>query len=147
MAARYRPEHRNGIKSLSLFGAFCTVLRACLFAVFDPLQIERAAHNVVANTGQVFDTAAAHEHNGVLLQVVTFTTDVRNNFVTVGEANLGYFTQGRVRFLGGGGVHTGAHAATLRAVFKRGAFTAGATDCARLAQKLTNCWHDLYASF
>src|SRR5690625_1902477 len=75
-----------------------------------------------------------------------FTTDIRNDFVTVGQAYLGDLTQGGVWFFGSCGVHTSTHTTSLRAIFKRGAFTAGATDCAGLAQELANCWHDLYAS-
>src|SRR5690625_144230 len=147
MAAHYRPDHRNGTKESSLLGAFCTILGACLLAVLDALKVKRTTHNVVANTGQVLDTTTAHEHDGVFLKVVAFTTDVRNDFVAVGQTHLGDFAQGRVGLFGSRGVHAGAYTAALRAVFKRGAFAAGATDCARLAQKLTDSWHDLYASF
>src|SRR5690606_12786775 len=95
---------------------------------------------------QVLYTTAAHEHDRVFLQVVAFATDVRNDFVAVGEAHLGDLAQRGVRLLGGGGVHTGADTATLRAVFERGALAAFACDFARLAHELTNGWHDLYAS-
>jgi hypothetical protein len=56
----------------------------------------------------------------VLLQVVAFAADVRDDFVTVGQAHLGHLAQRRVRLLRGGGVHARANAATLRAVRQRG---------------------------
>src|SRR5690606_34574761 len=119
------------------------VLRARLLAVLDALEVERTAHDVVAHTGQVLDTAAAHQHHRVLLQVVAFAADVRNDFVAVGQAHLGDLTQGGVRLLRGGGVHAGAHAAALRAVFERGALALDDADFARLAHELANGRHDL----
>src|SRR5690606_39055294 len=103
-------------------------------------------NDVIAHTGKVFHTAASNEDDGVLLQVVAFTADVRNNFVAVGETHLCNLTQGGVWLLGSSGIHTSAHAATLRAVLERGALAAFARDFARLAHELANGWHDLYAS-
>jgi hypothetical protein len=47
------------------------------------LKVERTTNDVVTNTWKVWHTATTNEHNGVFLEVVTFTTDVRPNFVTV----------------------------------------------------------------
>src|SRR6185437_8672974 len=46
------------------------VLGAPLLAIADAGAVERAAHRVIAHTGQVLDAAAADQHHGVLLQVV-----------------------------------------------------------------------------
>src|SRR5579871_5164996 len=46
------------------------VLGATLLAVADASAIERAAHGVIAHTGQVLDAAAADQHHRVLLQIV-----------------------------------------------------------------------------
>jgi hypothetical protein len=51
----------------------------------------------------------------VFLEIVALARDVGVHFLTVGEAHTGYFTHCRVRLLGGSGVHTHTHAATLRA--------------------------------
>src|SRR5690554_3096242 len=127
-------------------GTLGTVLGTGLLAVLDTLEVERAAHDVVTHTGQVLHTAAANEHDRVLLQVVAFTADVRNDFVAVGETNFGNLTQSGVRLLGGGGVHASAYTATLRAVLERGALAAFACDFTRFTRELANGWHDLYAS-
>src|SRR5690606_36383907 len=127
-------------------GALCTVLGARQLAVFHALQIERTTDDVIANTRKILHTAAAHQHDRVLLQVVAFTADIRNNFETVGQAHFGDFTQCRVRLFGSGGVHAGADTTALRAVFGRGALAAFAADFARLAHELTNGWHGLYVS-
>src|SRR5690606_7317295 len=133
-------------KNLGFFRAFCTVLGTRLLAVFNTLQVERTANDVVTNTRQVFDTTTAHKNDRVFLQVVAFTADVRNDFETVGKTYLGDFTQSRVRFFRGCGVHACANTTTLRAVFERGALAVLAGDFARLAHELANGWHDLYAS-
>src|SRR5918994_1261457 len=58
--------------------------------------------------------AAAHEHDGVLLQVVALARDVRRDLHRVGEAHAGDLAQSRVRLLRRGRVHARAHAAPLR---------------------------------
>jgi hypothetical protein len=49
---------------------------------------------VVTYTWKVLHTTTADKHDGVLLEVVTFTRDVGDNFYLVGEAHLGYLTKG-----------------------------------------------------
>src|SRR5690606_18324815 len=81
------------------------------------------------------------QNHRVFLQVVAFAADVRNHFVTVGQANLGNITQSRVRLLRGGGVDAGANTTTLRAVLKSRALAFDLADFARLAHELTDGWH------
>src|SRR3546814_12295339 len=63
------------------------------------LSIQRAAHGVVTHTRKVFYTTATDQHYAVLLQVVTFTADVRGDFIAIGQTNTAHFTQCGVRFL------------------------------------------------
>ena len=53
-----------------LLRLLCSVQGTTLLAILHTLGIEGATNDVVTNTRQILDTAAAHEHNGVLLQVV-----------------------------------------------------------------------------
>src|SRR5579862_4914963 len=85
-------ENRSG-----LLRALRAVLGTRLLAVFHALQVERTAHDVVANTGQVLDTTAANQHDAVFLEVVAFAADVGNDFETVGQAHLGDLAQSGVR--------------------------------------------------
>ena len=78
---------------LTRLGSLGAVLGAGLAAAIDALGIESAADDVVTDTGQVLDTAAANHNDGVLLQVVTDTGNVGGHFVTVGEADTGDLTQ------------------------------------------------------
>jgi hypothetical protein len=49
---------------------------------------------VVANAGEILYTAAADEHDRVLLQVVTDARDVGGDLDAVGEANAGDLAEG-----------------------------------------------------
>src|SRR3954451_16135852 len=91
-----------------------SVLGAGLLAIRHPGGVERAADDLVADARQVLDAAAAHEHDGVLLQVVALARDVDRNLHLVGQAHAGHLAQSRVRLLGRGGVDARADPATLR---------------------------------
>ena len=94
--------------------ALGAVFRAALLAVGGAGGIERTADDVVANAREIFHTAAAHEHDRVLLQVMADAGDVRRHFLAVGQAHARDFAERRVRLLGGDGLHLSADAATLR---------------------------------
>src|SRR3954451_1251634 len=91
-----------------------SVLGAGLLAIRHPGGVERAADDLVADARQVLDAAAAHEHDGVLLQVVALARDVDRDLHLVGQAHAGHLAQSRVRLLGRGGVDARADPATLR---------------------------------
>src|SRR3546814_20059352 len=82
------------------------------------LSIQRAAHGVVTHTRKVFYKTATDQHYAVLLQVVTFTADVRGDSIAIGQTHTAHFTQCGVRFIRRGGVTTNAPATTLRAVLQ-----------------------------
>src|SRR3990170_1650879 len=63
----------RGISALLLLGA---VTAAGLLAVLHALGVERAADDLVADTGEVLHTTATHQHHRVLLQVVSDARDV-----------------------------------------------------------------------
>src|SRR5690349_8065782 len=73
-----------------------TVAAAGLLTVLHALGVQRAAHDLVADTGQVLHAAPADEHDRVLLEVVADTGDVRRDLDAAGEANARDLTQRRV---------------------------------------------------
>jgi len=79
------------------FWPFRAVFRTALFAVLHALRVERTADDVVADAGQIFDAAAADEHDRVLLKIVADAWDVRGHFDAVCETNACHFAQRRVR--------------------------------------------------
>src|SRR5689334_10098269 len=127
--------------SSSRLGLLGAVFGTALLAILDAGSVERAAHGVVANARQVLDATAADEHDRVLLQVVAFAADVRNDLVPVGQAHFGDLAKRRVRLLRGRGVHAGAHAAALRAVGERGRRALVGFRAARLAHQLVDRCH------
>jgi hypothetical protein len=63
---------------------------------------------------QILHTTPADQYDGVLLEIMTLTRDISDDFHLVGQAHLGYLTQCGVGLFRGGGVHAGANATTLR---------------------------------
>src|SRR5882672_1757710 len=104
---------RHGSIPRLFLRALGAVLGSALLAIADAGAVERAANRVVAHTRQVLDAAAADEHHGVLLQVVSLATDVAGDFVAVGEAHTRDLAQGRIRLLGRGGVYAGTDPSLL----------------------------------
>src|SRR5215469_17510574 len=98
---------------------------ACLLAVADTLRVQRAADDLVADTGQVADAAAAYQHDRVLLQVVSYAWDVGRDLDLAGEPDSGHLPQRGVRLLGRGGIDARAHPAALRAALQRRSLVLG----------------------
>src|SRR6188508_452272 len=94
------------------------VTAAGLLAVADTLGVQRTANDLVADAREVFDAAATHEHDRVLLQVVADARDVRRYLDLAAELHTSDLAQRRVRLLGGGCVHARAYAAALRAALQ-----------------------------
>src|SRR3954454_18716147 len=102
---------RRGMKSLLLLDA---VHGTALLAVGHAGGVQRAAHDLVAHARQVLDAATAHEHYGVLLQVVALARDVGRDFDGAGDPHTCDLAQRRVRLLRRGRVDARADAAALR---------------------------------
>src|SRR5438477_6049308 len=95
------------------------VLRTSLLAIGDAGGIERAAHNVIAHSRQIFHAAAADKHDGVLLQVVAHARNVRRHLNAVGQAHARHFAQRRIRLLRRLRVNPGAYPALLGTLTQR----------------------------
>src|SRR5438067_6067570 len=136
------PEPVRGLLSRGLLGALGAVLRAGLPAVLDPLRIEHAAEHVVADAGQIAHTAAADQHDAVLLEVVALAGNVADHFALVGQADLGHLPERRVRLLRGRRINTGADSALLRVLLHRRDLRLGLLRFATLADQLVNRRHE-----
>src|SRR5947209_3134422 len=75
--------------------------------------VERAADDVVLDRRQVGDATTAHEHDGVLLQVVADPRDVRGDFHLIGEADSRDLPERGIRLLRGHGADDRADATLL----------------------------------
>src|SRR6476469_5885909 len=122
----------RGISALLLLGA---VAAASLLAVLHALGVERAADDLVANAGKVLHTAATHEHDRVLLEVVALARDVGRDLHAAGEADAGNLAQRGVRLLRRVGVDAGAHTAALGRALQRWCLRLGGLRLATLADQ------------
>src|SRR2546425_814942 len=96
------------------------VLRPSLLAVFHARGVQRPAHDVIAHARQILHAAAAHEHDGVLLQVVADAGNVGRHFNRIRQPHARHFPQRRIWFLRRLCVHANAHTPLLRAARERG---------------------------
>lgn len=89
-----------GISSLGLFSA---IFGPAAATGFNTAGIEHTADDVVTDAGQIANSAAADEHNGVFLKIMINAGDVGCDFLSIGEAHTGDFPESGVGFLGGHG--------------------------------------------
>src|SRR3954452_11506474 len=101
------------LRGMSALLLLRTVTAAGPLAVLHTLGVERAADDLVADTGEVLHPAAADEHDRVLLEVVAHARDVRRDLDTARQAHASDLAEGGVRLLRGGGVDAGADTASL----------------------------------
>src|SRR6266478_10224 len=100
-------------------GPLRSVLRSSLLTVLHARGVQRSAHDVIPHSRQILHAATAHQHDGVLLQVVADAGNISRHFNRIRQANARHFAQRRVRFLRGLRVHTNAHPPLFRAARQR----------------------------
>src|SRR5215210_5809766 len=138
MIGRFGAGPLRGMSALLLLRA---VTAAGLLAVLDTLGVERAADDLVADTGKVLHPAAADEHDRVLLEVVTDARDVRRDLDATAQAHAGDLAKGGVRLLRGGGVDAGANSASLGRTLQGRRLVLRHLVLAALADQLLNGGH------
>src|SRR3954453_10859331 len=137
-SGRFGAGPLRGISALLLLRA---VPAASLLAVLHALSVERAADDLVADTGEVLHPASADEHDRVLLEVVTDARDVRRDLDAARQAHAGDLAEGGVRLLRGGGVDAGADATALRRSLQGRRLVLRHLVLAALADQLVNSGH------
>jgi len=85
-----------------------------LLAALDALKIKRTADDVVTDTRKIWHTTTTDEHNGVLLEVVTFAADIGPDFLAVGQADTRDLAESGVRLFRGLGSDLDADTALER---------------------------------
>jgi hypothetical protein len=108
------------LNNLSLFGLLCPIFGTTLFAIRNTHRVQRASHDVIANTREILNSSAANKHDGVFLQVMSYSGDVSGHFHPVREPNPCDLPESRVRLLRGRGIHPDANTPLLRAAPKCG---------------------------
>lgn len=124
-----------------LFGAFLTITASSLATVADAQRIQHTTNDFVPYPRQVANSSAANQHNGVFLQVVTFSGNVRRTFFSVGKTNTSHLSKSRVRLLRGHCLHLQANATFLRTTLKKWCLILRFLLLSRLSNQLVNCRH------
>src|SRR4051812_5353350 len=117
------------------------VTAASLLATLDALGVQRAADDLVTNAGKVLHPATAHQHDGVLLQVVTLTRDVGGDLHLACQPHAGDLAQRGVRLLRGRRVDAGADTAALWTSLERRRLGLAALVLPALSDQLLDRWH------
>ena len=128
---------------LQLLRPLGAVERTGLRPPFHAGSIQSTAEDVVTYTREILDTTATHEHDGVLLEVVTLTRDVGIDLFRIRETYTRDLTHSGVRLLGSRGIDSQAYATLLRASIQRTRFRLHFDNLASFANQLLNCWHKL----
>src|SRR5580692_10305570 len=128
----------RGMSALLLLSAVPT---ARLLAVPDALGVQGTADDLVAHAGEVSHPSTAHQHDGVLLEVVANPRDVRRDLDLTRQPHAGDLAERRVRLLGRGGVDARADPTTLGAALKRRGLVLGYLVLPALADQLLDRGH------
>jgi hypothetical protein len=118
--------------------ALGAVAGAGLLAVGDCSAVVAATDDLVTDTGEVTDAAAAEQDDGVLLEVVALSGDVGRDLNAVDETDTGDLAECRVRLLRRGGEDTGADPALLRVMLESGILGLGLGGDAALTDELVD---------
>src|SRR5262245_13884026 len=94
-----QPEFAPGYRAFLSFRPLRAVLGAALLTIRHSSGIERSTNNVISNARQILYTTAADQDDGVFLQIVADTGDVRCYFDPIGQTHTCNFAKGRIRLL------------------------------------------------
>lgn len=106
-------------------GALGTVFAAATAALVDTLAVQCTAHNVVAHTWQVLDTATTYQDDTVLLEVVSFARNIGRDLNIVRQAHASHLTQRRIGLFGRSRAYLRANSAFLRVALLHTTRTSG----------------------
>lgn len=135
----------SGIKIclILVFRPLCPVLRTTLTTFLNTLRIVRPAYDMIANARQIFHTTPTDQNHRVLLQIVSFTGDVRRDLDPVCQTHTSHLASCRIRFFWCRCVNTHTNAAFLRAMFERRRGRFGHYPLTPFSDQLIDRWHNL----
>ena len=107
----------------------------------DSHAIQGTPDNVVADAGEIFNPAPADQDDGVLLQVVADSRNIRGDLLVVSQTNPGNLTKGGVGLFRRGGLHLEAHPAALGATLQSRRLPLFKRLLSAFADQLIDGWH------
>ncbi|OIQ76854.1 hypothetical protein GALL_414610 [mine drainage metagenome] len=122
-------------------GPLGAIFGARLFPILDTLQIKGATHYVIADARKILHTATTHQYDGVLLKIMSLTTDVGDDLEAIRKAHLRNLAKCRVGLLWRCRIDTGTDSSALRRILHRRAFGFDRFRDTPLANQLIDGWH------
>lgn len=92
-------KNQKYTKLLFCLWLLCTVERTSLSSFFYTLTIKYTTDNMITYTWKILYTTSTNHNNRVFLQVVPFTSDIGDNFVSICKTNLCNLSESRVWLL------------------------------------------------
>ena len=91
-----------------------SIQRSWLTSLVDTLTVENSSKDMVSYTWKILHTSTSDHDNGVFLEVMSFSSDVGNHFISICEANLCHLSKRWIRLLRSTRVHLETDSSTLR---------------------------------
>ena len=91
-----------------------TILGTALLPILHTGRIQTAANDMITYTRQILHTTSADQHDGVLLEIMTFTGNIGDHLYLIRQTHLGHLAQSGVGLLGSRRIYTGTYSTTLR---------------------------------
>lgn len=133
----------SDILFLSFFRSLCSIFAPLLFSSFHACSIKSSTDDVITNSRQILHPSTTNHHDGVFLEVMTFSRNVSSHFILVRQSNAGYFSHRRIRLLWCGGIHPCTYATALRTGSQSRRLTFVHEFRASFSNKLLNCRHSI----
>ena len=111
---RIRPKWQDDTLLFFCFWFFRTVEWARLTTLIDTLTVEKTTYDMVSHTWKILHTTTTYHHDWVLLKVVSFTSDIRDDFVSIGKTYFCYLSESWVWLLWSTRIHLETDTTTLR---------------------------------
>ncbi len=67
-----------------LFSFLCSITTSALLSAVDTESVQDSSDDVITNTGQVSNSSAADQDDGVLLKIVVLAGNISRNLATIG---------------------------------------------------------------
>ena len=91
-----------------------TIERSWLTSLINTLTVEDSSKDMIPDSWKILHTTTTDHDDRVLLKVVSFTSDVGDDFISIRETNLCYLAECWVRLLRSTRIHLETYSSTLR---------------------------------
>ena len=101
------------------FWFLCSIQWARLPALIDTLTIEKTSNDMISYTWKILHTTTTDHHDWVFLKIMSFTSDVGDDFISVCKSYFCYLSEGWIRLLRSTRIYLETDSPTLRSRKRR----------------------------